>query len=216
MTPTGFTSNNPSSSFAFLCTGTQTYQLRQVHSSNSILLVRPSDASRSVDKSAVSVIASLKSTLELHQTVASVISHLEKLLAVYHGPQDASDDFETIDLPSSREKKTKTAIFADVPASDGECEQAWVALCGFEDSGVAYRPSASALSGLWKAIYSAAASEPINLCHLIDMNALWRAMEEEGYPVSLIQAVLLRLAADATNSAGSKHSPSRLSQLHPV
>lgn len=150
------------------------------------------------------MIASPKSTLELHKVATPVIPHLEEALAVYHGPLDDGEESESMDVSPSHHERTKKQIFEDVPASNQECEEGWVELCAFEHRGVAYRPAALALVAVWKAIYSAAALEGINLCGQVDVDLLWRVMEDDGYPRPLLQAVLAKLALQTTTNNDTK------------
>ncbi|KAI9794408.1 MAG: hypothetical protein M1816_005478 [Peltula sp. TS41687] len=199
------TGDSSSSSHAVLCTERQTFHLRQVQSSNSILLLKPTQAPSTTDKPALSIIACPKSTLELHPASTSVISYLERVLAKYYGPQDASEGFEPMDVSSDTfsRKQTKRRVFDDVPASEHECQQAWTALCVFEREGVAYRPAASALIGVWKVMHTTAAAEGIDLSGRFDLVILWERMEDDGYPKALVEAVLARLSSEnATSNSG--------------
>lgn len=124
----------------------------------------------------------------------------------YHGPQDLCEASDSLDMSSASEEKTKNKMFQDVPATEHECEQAWTALCAFEHQGVAYRPTASALIGMWKVMHTAATSEGIDLSNPFDLETLWARMEDDGYPKPLVETVLAKLSAEITGNSGCKRS----------
>ncbi|KAI9703815.1 MAG: hypothetical protein M1836_007585 [Candelina mexicana] len=200
--PTSTGASGPVSSNAVLCTGNQTFHLRQVHSSNSIFLVHPSvsqsvDGDRSSASSGLSVTATCKATLELSPANTSPLPYLKQHLQLYDG---ADDEFEaSTGIPSSPanlDSVNKLDLFSNVPYSKGECERAWTDICAFEFNNVAMRPTARALAGAWKAILSGATSQALRLSSEFQLEDLWTIVEDDGYPRGLIEAVIHRLSFD--------------------
>ncbi|KAI9722015.1 MAG: hypothetical protein M1812_001975 [Candelaria pacifica] len=194
--------NSPVSSNAVLCTNNQTFHLRQVHSSNSIFLIHPSGnhtlhSGQQSATSDLSITATCKATLELHPTNASPIPYLNQHLALYNGGDDELETLNGIDSsPENYEKVNKLEVFSHVPFSEGECESAWTEICAFEIQNVAMRPTARALAGVWKAIISGATSQALRLSSEFQLDDLWTIVEDDGYPRSLIEAVLGRLSSE--------------------
>ncbi|PGH10883.1 hypothetical protein AJ79_05243 [Helicocarpus griseus UAMH5409] len=105
--PTASTSTPSTDAFVNLCTPTQTYVLRHVHSSNSIYIIKPSHSSGSTttstttnaitpneNKSTITTISKCNATLELvklDSTPHSAIPHLQRLLRVYSGTHAEED-----------------------------------------------------------------------------------------------------------------------------
>ena len=145
----------------------------------------------------VSVIATARSTLEVQRISDSATSHLCQLLQVYDGPESSSRVHSpTISSPIETMGKTKQEVVASIPLSDGECEQMWVELCAFEYKGIAMRPSATALIGVWRALFSAVVSERIDLGVDFRTDDLWELLVDDEYPRAFFEATLNRLAAD--------------------
>ncbi|KAA8648253.1 putative sister chromatid cohesion protein Dcc1 [Aspergillus tanneri] len=158
-----------------LCTSTQTYRVRQVQSSNSLLVIRPSDGG--VERGDINVVADVEqaelnlvetmtsiskcgSTLELHtpQEGFSAVPFLERILSVYdlfstvgHGMDgDNYDEEGVVDLVQRRGIVQR--VFEDVPVSRAECERGWRE--GI-DLGKQFL-----VSDLWKSVLDDGAEEP--------------------------------------------------------
>ena len=200
---TSVTAPNGSSttaSNAVLCTNDHTFQLRQVHSSNSVFLLKPSEAKTSSEDGNIpipglSVVAECKATLELIPVATSAIQYLQKTLPVYRDP--LGDGSSKVELPPSSDAavaKSKLAVLDDAPMSTGEFESGWIEMCAFETGGQGWRPSASTLNGVWKSVLSAAAVNALNFDNGFPTSSIMSLVEEDGYPKSLLIAVLTKLS----------------------
>ncbi|PIG79803.1 sister chromatid cohesion protein Dcc1, partial [Aspergillus arachidicola] len=126
-----------------LCTPTKTYLVRQVQSSNSIHIIRPSDSG--VQRGDINIvggdeddglnlvetmtaIAKCGSTLELHTPPEgfSAVPVLERILPVYDEVEEAEQQVEVEERGDVIRR-----VFADVPVSRAQCEAGWVELCAF-------------------------------------------------------------------------------------
>lgn len=144
-----------------LCTPTQTYRLRQVQSSNSLHILRPSHGQISkadikvvveepgesgalkIPDEAVTTIAKCSSTLELHVPPGgfSAVPFLEKALRLYDRRSDADDGDITMGdsaesagtLGFKEVQGLRGRMFQDIPVSTAQCEQSWIELCAFVD-----------------------------------------------------------------------------------
>lgn len=212
-----------------LCTPTQTYQIRQVQSSNSLHILRPSDgAAQRGDINVVgenngldlvesmTSIAKCGSTLELHSPAEglSAIPFLERSLEVYNrlssgGDVDVDMDSGLMELELAEKKMAIEAYFADVPVSRAQCERDWFELCAFvsKDSGdnqVTYwRPSSRVKLDVWKRIVDGAVLQGIDLAKQFLAKDLWRSLLDDGaeepFPRALFEAVLRRVCESEDN-----------------
>jgi hypothetical protein len=73
--------------------------------------------------------------LELHCVATSSVSHLKKLIPIFHGPEDEDGDFEMASWPTDFEKRSKIETFADVPMCEEECGRGWTEIIAFELDG---------------------------------------------------------------------------------
>ncbi|KAF2143558.1 uncharacterized protein K452DRAFT_224820 [Aplosporella prunicola CBS 121167] len=179
-------------SYAYLCTPNKTYQLRQVHTSNSVLIAEPTSLS---ETPAFSTIAQCGSMLELRPVADSPRPLLQEALA-------ECDDVRRDDAAGPAlnggplTSKSKAEVFADVPFSDEECERAWVDMCAFDLNGVPSYPSARTPWTYWKAIHALSVAEGIDLGAQLQIRDVQRQLEEEGLLPQLIAAIFLRLLPD--------------------
>ncbi|CAA9964812.1 DUF2036 multi-domain protein [Pyrenophora teres f. maculata] len=182
---------NATAAYAVLCTPDKTFQLRQVQTSNSLLVTHPILQHHGNDEMpipATCAIASCTATLQLHVSTASAVGLLSDALSVY--------DIVAGDVDATPNGRGKPNVFADMPVSDGECDAAWTELMAFEVDGSSYQPSASALSQVWRAIHAAALAEGIPLNKEFMTDDITRAAAEEGHPPAFIHAVLAHLSTD--------------------
>lgn len=196
----------PSQNHAVLCTDDSTYNLRQVHSSNSVHLVIPTEIKDNfythvAGDVGLTAIAQCTTTLELVPVSANATAILKEALPLYSGSfglVEREIDFE--DRRNSAGRKTKQDIFDNIPLSRQEIEGAWLDLCAFETSGHACVPSALDRSGIWKSIMSAAALENADLVEGFSPATLKHiVVEQDTYPEELLGAVLRRLCNDPGN-----------------
>ncbi|KAH0541285.1 hypothetical protein FGG08_004209 [Glutinoglossum americanum] len=195
------TSSVSAPSHAVLCTTGETFQLRQVHSSNSIFLIQPSQPNDTAEEAfrspGLCTIAAPKVTLELHRVATSSVPHLRKLIPTFHVQEDGDGDFEMMtSWPTGFEKRSKQETFAHVPTCEEECERGWIEIVAFELNGGSMRPSIWALLSTYKAILSAATSQGIQLDSRFPVEDLWQMIEDDGFPRALVEAVLARLAPE--------------------
>ncbi|KAI9930355.1 hypothetical protein ASPWEDRAFT_170981 [Aspergillus wentii DTO 134E9] len=201
-----------------LCTPTQTFRIRQVHSSNSIHMIRPSEGAIQKDDikvvgededmnlvETVTTIAKCGSTLELHTPPEgfSAIPFLGKVLRVYDTLSTEADDDVIMnnDIHELADRKRVIdAVFDDVPVSRNLCEKGWVELCAFvfgqDGSGCCWRPSSRVKVDVWKRMVEGAVLQGINLETQFLANDLWKSVlddAEEPFPQPLFEAILRRV-----------------------
>ncbi|KNG88628.1 sister chromatid cohesion protein Dcc1 [Aspergillus nomiae NRRL 13137] len=139
--PTTTTTDPENREYVNLCTPTKTYLVRQVQSSNSIHIIRPSDSG--VQRGDINIvgggdddelnlvetmtaIAKCGSTLELHTPPDgfSAVPVLERILPVYDEVEGAEQEVE-------QRGDVIRRVFDDVPVSRAQCEAGWTELCAF-------------------------------------------------------------------------------------
>ncbi|KAJ6113560.1 hypothetical protein N7523_006877 [Penicillium sp. IBT 18751x] len=206
-----------------LCTPTQTYRIRQVMSSNSLHIVRPSEGQISkadikivedevgdsgalkLPDEAVTAIAKCGSTLELHIPPGgfSAIPFLEKSLGLYDrrlGDDDgdiAMDESEALGPDGIQQLRDQ--VCADIPVSAAQCETGWVEICAFVDDRmkICWRPSSKMKVEVWKRMMEGALLQGIDLEKQFLVADLWKAVldddESEPFPRGLLEGVVRRL-----------------------
>lgn len=188
-------------SHVVLCTDSQTYNVRQVQSSNSVYLIQPpSNSSNSgeslLTQTAVRAIAQCASTLELipASTTGAI---LRQILPIYSYPHTGLENEGKPMMESNTlEKTSKQQTLENTPLSLGEFDKAWLDFCAFELDGQAWLPSAISLGHVWKSILSAAAVQNVNLVekfHILDISDI---VGEDGFPQALLDAILRRICKD--------------------
>lgn len=152
------TENN--AAYVNLCTPTKTFRIRQVQSSNSVHIIKPSNGQSDViplikrqqddgddtgiAPETVTAIAKCGSTLELQglsneESFAAAKSMLARILRVWdEGMIFENDDgdvdmdgSEDTELATKRSRLVKKAVIGDLPFADLQCEKAWIELCAF-------------------------------------------------------------------------------------
>lgn len=192
--------SSPATINAVLCTNDSTFQLRQVQSSNSIFLLKPSVATNSSEEGSipttnVSVVAQCKVTLELVPVAPSALQYLKESLPVYrNSPGDSSSKIRPFPSSEPPAARSKLAVLDDAPMSAGEFESGWIEICAFETGGQAWRPLASTLHGVWESVLSAAAVNELKLDDGFPTSSITSLVEEDGYSTTLLVAVLTRLS----------------------
>ncbi|KAJ5782600.1 hypothetical protein N7457_004374 [Penicillium paradoxum] len=191
-----------------LCTPTQTFRIRQVQSSNSLHILRPSRGEISqadikvvepeaetgalnLPDEAVTAIAKCSSTLELHTPPGgfSAVPFLEKTLRLYDRRSDDDPDTEMGDsadstgpLGSEEMKEIRARVCQDIPVSTAQCEQGWMELCAFVDGGeevACWRPSARSRLRVWKRLVEGAVLQGIDLEKQFLVGDLWKSVLDE-------------------------------------
>ncbi|KAE8344493.1 hypothetical protein BDV24DRAFT_160637 [Aspergillus arachidicola] len=215
--PTTSTTDPENREYVNLCTPTKTYLVRQVQSSNSIHIIRPSDSG--VQRGDINIvggdeddglnlvetmtaIAKCGSTLELHTPPEgfSAVPVLEKILPVYDEVEGAEQQVEVEERGDVIRR-----VFADVPVSRAECEAGWVELCAFvlgrggRGEGVAgwcRRPSARVKLDVWRRVGEGAVLQGIDLGKQFLVQDLWRSVLDEGeepFPKALFEGIVRRV-----------------------
>ncbi|OQE44195.1 hypothetical protein PENCOP_c002G08768 [Penicillium coprophilum] len=190
-----------------LCTPTQTYRIRQVQSSNSLHVLRPSrgeisqadikvvedeageSGALNLPDEAVTAIAKCSSTLELHTPPGgfSAVPFLEKSLRLYDRRSD--DDIamggsadSTGPLGSREMREARENLFQDIPMSTVQCEQGWMELCAFVDGAeetACWRPSVRSRLAVWKRLVEGAFLQGIDLEKQFLVGDLWKSVLDD-------------------------------------
>ncbi|MCJ1341580.1 hypothetical protein MMC09_006876 [Bachmanniomyces sp. S44760] len=201
--------NNPKTGNAFLCTDDQTFQVRQVQSSNSIYVVKPiqgqapdppQDSSHETPQETIPSLTAISlshATLELIPTTPSTIPYLKSVLPVYEGPNSTSSSIshET----STTVLQSKFQLLSNGPFSTEEFETAWIEICAFESksSNQSHRPSPTAILGVWKSLLSGVEAAGSNHQYenewRVEKRVIQMIQEEENWEGELISAVLNRI-----------------------
>ncbi|KAJ5690528.1 hypothetical protein N7462_004920 [Penicillium macrosclerotiorum] len=192
-----------------LCTPTQTYRIRQVQSSNSLHILRPSlgEISRADIKvieeeagesgglnlpdEAVTAIAKCSSTLELHVPPVgfSAALFLEKSLALYD-PQNGDDDedvsmddsgIEDVAMGPAEMRALRNQVCADIPVSAAQCEAGWTEICAFVDKKqkMCWRPSAKMRLNVWRRLTEGTILQGIDLEKQFLVVDLWKSVLDD-------------------------------------
>lgn len=184
---------------AVLCTDSRTYQVRQVHSSNSVFVLQPSEiASNTSDEitipdSGLSAIARCSTTLELIPATLSALALLRSKLPVYDSPRTELPSEQSAKTVAICDKRNKSAIYEDTPLSLQEYEKAWEELCAFEMDSTCWIPTAASLYGAWRSIMSALTLKGLKLQDSLYADDIAAVVEEDGIPAALFQAIIQRL-----------------------
>ncbi|PLB51108.1 sister chromatid cohesion protein Dcc1 [Aspergillus steynii IBT 23096] len=191
-----------------LCTATQTYRIRQVQSSNSLLVMRPSDGGAQRgdisivggDQDELNLVETMTSvskcgsTLELHTPAGgfSALPSLERRLRVYDvvssERESESEGHADEDLDPIERQEVLSRVLADVPVSRAQCEQGWIELCAFvlprgtEDdlSSWCWRPSSRVKVDVWRRVVEGSVLQGIDLGKQFLVSDLWRSVLDEG------------------------------------
>ncbi|PWW79273.1 hypothetical protein C7212DRAFT_155443 [Tuber magnatum] len=199
-TPANATGPRGSENHAVLCTPTQTFSLRHVHCSNSILLVQPSEPpppnsaedeqqqTFSLTSTGLRAVATAGSWLELIPLTPNCASILQEKLPVYHGWTD--DDPA---LPATEEPISRARLLDSTPISDAEFSAAWDALLAFEaNNGAACRPSAAAVLKTISEINTSATAESFSLSSHsgFTISAILGLLDDVEIPAGLVMTVI--------------------------
>ena len=179
-----------SSAHAVLCTSNQTFDLRQVSTSNELYVIRPSKDS-SDGSSGLVAIGQPQSTLEVMPSKPRLaVPLVQAAVPVYASTGHAGDGGRVI---------SKTDLFANLPLSDAECEQAWIDLACFEHNGHAVVPNANVKVKVWNGILTTATANGIDLSGPLDQEQQAKLVaSDDDWPSSLCEAVLRSMLASAT------------------
>lgn len=187
---------NAKPAYAVLCTPSKAFQLRQVQTSNSLFVTQPALEAHSneIPVPVTRAIASCNATLELHPTDSSAAALLKEVLPLY--------DVVAGDVDATGNGASKAAVFDDLPLSDGQCQAGWDEVMAFEHEGSSYRPTANALSQVWRSINAAALAEGVKLGSQFLRNDITRAVAEDSHPQSFTEAILASLSNEEQDRTG--------------
>lgn len=175
---------------AFLCSDSKSYHVRQVHTSNTVYLTTPSS-----DASTTVAVSQCASALEALPAPANHAKHiLHSLLTPVGEPQD-------LEIPPV-EARSKHHVFAYTPMSNVECQTAWTDVAAFEHSGHSFRPTAAALTKVWKWLMEIAYAHGVNLASSpLQKESIDKMLDgEDEWPRELVDAILLKLTDGAQES----------------
>ncbi|KAF3936098.1 hypothetical protein ABW20_dc0108388 [Dactylellina cionopaga] len=200
--------------FAVLTTATDTFNIRSVHSSNSIFILKPgliptipkttrdgddgengsdtemADIPAPSTKPGVIVTSTCASHLELLPSKPNVELILRPVLTEYVSPETPPT------RPSDAPSKTQTLL--DTPASDAEFAQGWIDVTAFELDNWAVRLAPSAALHIFKAIvtimYAVSGTNSEWRTEGVGLNEIVEAIKEDGeleeWPADAIGAVV--------------------------
>lgn len=182
---------------AVLCTDAQTFNVRQVQSSNSVFILHTSvdllhDDPCTPDAN-VAAIAQCTSTLELIPPAITALAALRQTLPIYNLADHQNQSGLAAHFNES-EKFGRHKAFQNTPTSQREFDDAWLESCAFELDRQAWIPSASSLRGIWTSITAAAAVKDIDLTGRFRVIDLVDIIEEDGFPNALFNAVIKRVS----------------------
>ncbi len=199
-----------------LCTRTQSYQVRQVSTSNSVYVIEPSSvgpASRHGDdimqlgeslaqpSSAMAAIAKVDTMLELLPVSHDVKLMLERLLPLYTAPELLSSEEEKSHFLSQSTAASKAALVCDIPAPDFAIDQAWRDLLAFEFEGRCVRPSASTLLGVWQSVINWVTLERLDPTGDINFRGFFATEQAPSIAAAVAEAILISLEHDKIPSS---------------
>ena len=178
----------------------KTYTIRQVSTSNEVYLTQAiPDLASLPPRNRLEAIAKCDSTLELQQAEnVSAVPYIKAALPSYI----TTGHYDSEKLLSKRE------LFANIPLSDGECEQAWNDLACFELDGRqgqgAVIPSDSVRLKVWQDILCAAICADIDLTGRLEYrDEEVIARSAEMWPWGSVRAVLASFAVPLPEDDGS-------------
>ena len=190
-TPSTVTNDTPRN--AVLCSANQTFEVRQVQSSNTLYILETPQSDAVVEYSAplepeVSAIGQCKALLELVPVATEPIAFLKQALPTYRGHET------NWNLANSSTGANRASILADAPFSTGEFNNAWIDVCAFEYQNEALLPAAVDLCHIWKSFMSAAIIKGIDITKGFRIESFRYLTVEDGYPEQLVAAVLKRFS----------------------
>jgi sister chromatid cohesion protein DCC1 len=132
---------------------------------------------------------------------------LEKSLRLYDrraedGDIAMAESGDSEPLGATQARETRERLWGDIPVSTAQCEQGWMELCAFVDSGEeigCWRPSARSKLRVWKRVVEGAVLQGIDLEKQFLVGDLWKAVLDEDdevevpFPRALLEAVVRRI-----------------------
>jgi len=184
---------NPS--HVVLCTPNQTYEVRQVQTSNQVYIIRAdgsTDGDEHAQRESLTAFATSTNTLELAKLdksdtskVKTAKQYLLDILPTYHGS-------------IGNTKVTKEEVYSNLPYSEEECEEGWIDTIAFTHGSHAYKPSARVLVNLWRTFSESLIIEGTSTANKLQRDDLDSIIEGSDYPQSLWEAVFDHLCVTHT------------------
>ena len=164
---------------AVLCTQNQTFDVRQLQSSNVIHVVQTTPAIES-DDAALTSIAQCGGFLELAPAALDTHAYLAQHLPVYDGSELAEGV-----------KLSKSELCEAAPFSTDEFEQAWQDACACIVHGKQCIPAPNVLQKVWQSLVLASTVDGIDLGATFEVDSLLRSVGDEATP-EISRAILQR------------------------
>ena len=210
-----------------LCTATQSYQVRQVSTSNSVYVVTPSvtyqKGAHTKDDSpeqeilndnaqpqptaahGMSAIAKLDTMLELFPVQYDVLTILARALPLFDKIEDLSLDQETAlsYLHSRSVARSKSQVFASIPAPDSQLENAWRELMAFEFEGRCARAGPGPCLSAWRILLDQCVLNHTSVTAGFDFDAIFHDGElTSSLLIAITQAILFHVSRNIDQNTG--------------
>ena len=184
---------------AVICSNDQTFEVRQVQSSNILYIIQPSQTSSGNPRepsslSGVTAIGQCKALLELVSVQTQPVQFLRNTIPIYNEKKLAPDIHRW-----TPEIKNKQALLTGAPFSITEFEAAWTELCAFEIDDEAWRPSASQLEEIWSSFMTATTIRGIDVTNAFQYTGRILTVEEDCWDEAMPHAILRRISSDHEN-----------------
>ncbi|KAI9665501.1 MAG: hypothetical protein M1831_001643 [Alyxoria varia] len=186
-------------SHVVLCTRDQTLQLRQVQSSNTLLLLRPQNIPMEKGRATsqgVSAFATCNGTLEAQQPAQSDKAGKQSAMELMKEILPLCNRISNINR-SDPVSVSKDTVFSRIPFSHQELADAWTELVCFELHSQSFRPSLSLLASFWTDLVQSAVADGIDLSSPFTFDELWETVQEMQYPQSLLTSLIAKLSTKA-------------------
>ena len=173
---------------AVLCTPDQTFELRQVQSSNILYVLQSSATEHTGQTVGVSAVSQCKGLLELVPQDVNAVSYLQQRLPIYGTPASSSYDNCSVKLG------------ADAPFSDKQLQQAKIKLCVVENDGKCWIPPPKLLLAIWQSLLRAIDIKGIKIDKSWNTKPLEDIVTDDGYAVIILHAIIRKVAKEVDDS----------------
>lgn len=172
-----------------LCTNDKTYEVKQVSSSNTLMLVKPCPSLASPEhlhRPSLVAFAKCSSILEAlplspaSSKIKTARAHLADMLPLYDQDVDG--------LEPATQSVPPNTIYSSIPYSKAETDTAWTELMAFEIAAGCFRPSVSTCIGLWSSLFTSTIAQDIDITGPLNLDELQSLVTD--YPHTLLMSVL--------------------------
>ena len=189
-------SKSQAASNAVVCTPDETFDVRQVQSSNVLYILQPSKCSTEerlnvAQFKGVTAIAQCKGLLELVKASPNPEQYLRANVPAFN--------HEIGSVPSRVHRPTRLELLRDAPFSSGEFHSAWKQLCIFEVEGRPWLPTALVLRNIWASLLSAAIINDIDTTGQFKTTAIKILLQADGHAIPALEAIFARNMSDTEN-----------------